>query len=61
MLISPALAHHDTIGGGGFSIEAILPLIFIVGAIVFFLVFVGRKKGGRRKSRRTGSSRKRHR
>ena len=61
MLISPALANHDTPGGGGISIEAILPLILIVGAIVCVLLFVGRKKGRRRKPRRAGSSHKRHR
>ncbi len=61
MLISPALAYHDTTGGGSFSIEAILPLIIIVVAIAFVLVFVGRKRGRRRKPRRAGSSHKRHR
>ena len=60
-MISPALAYHDTTGGGSFSIEAILPLIIIVVAIAFVLVFVGRKRGRRRKPRRAGSSRKRHR
>lgn len=60
MLISPALANHDTTGGG-VSIEAILPLILIVGAIALVLVFVGRKKGRRRKARRAGSGQKRRR
>ena len=60
MLISPALAYHGTTDGGGISIEAVLPLLLVAGAVVFVLVFVGRKKGRRRKPWRAGKSRKRN-
>ncbi len=49
MLISPALAHG--IGGGG---TAVGPLILLAVAVVFGLVYVGRKKWRARKPRRGG-------
>jgi hypothetical protein len=51
MLISPALAHHET-AGSGTTMGDILPLIIIAVALLFVLVFWGRKKGRKRKRRR---------
>jgi len=51
MLISPALAHHET-AGSGTMMGDILPLIIIAVALLFVLVFWGRKKGRKRKRRR---------
>ncbi len=58
MLISPALAYHGT-AGSDTAMGDILPLIVIVAALVFALVFWGRKKGSKRKRKR-GSRRKKH-
>ncbi len=56
MLISPALAFHGTAGSGTTMVD-ILPLIIVAVALLFALVFWGRKKGRKRKRRR-GSRRK---
>ncbi len=56
MLISPALAYHGT-AGSGTTMGAILPLIVVAAALLFALVFWGRKKGHKRKRKR-GSRRK---
>jgi hypothetical protein len=50
MLISPAFAHGT--GGGG---SAAGPLILLAIAIVFVLVYVGRKKWRAHKAVRQGS------
>ncbi len=51
MLISPAMAH----GFGGAGGTAVGPLILLAVAIVFVLVYVGRRKWRGRKLRRDGS------
>ncbi len=56
MLISPALAYHGT-AHSGMTMGAILPLIVVAAALMFALVFWGRKKGRKRKPTR-GSRRK---
>ncbi len=58
MLISPALAYHGT-AGHGTTMSAILPLIILVAALVFALVFWGRANG--RKGKRKRDSRKKKR
>ena len=50
MLISPAFAHGT--GGGG---TAVGPLILLAIAIVFVVVYVGKKKWRARKAVREGS------
>ncbi len=50
MLISPAFAHGT--GGGG---TAVGPLILLAIAVVFILVYLGRKKWRARKAAREGS------
>ena len=49
-MISPAFAHGT--GGGG---SAVGPLILLAIAIVFVLVYVGKKKWRARKAVREGS------
>ena len=53
---SPALAYHDTVGGGtatgsGASFEAFLPIVVVVVLVMVGIGFWGRKKG-KTKSRR---------
>ncbi len=53
---SPALAHHDTLGGGaatggGASFDAFLPIVVVVVLAMVGIGFWGRKKG-KSKSRR---------
>ncbi len=50
MLISPAFAHGT--GGGGSEVG---PLILLAIAVVFILVYLGRKKWRARKAMRQGS------
>ena len=42
LLISPAFAYHGG-GGGPIPIEAIWPVIILAVAIIFVLVFLGKK------------------
>ena len=55
MLISPALAFQDVAVhlpmGSGATIDGILPLIVILAVFLMSLVFLGRKKGRKRKRR----------
>ncbi len=51
MLISPALAYHGT-AGSGTTMGAILPLIVVAAALLFALVFWGRKKGRKQQKRK---------
>ncbi len=52
MLISPALAFHQTMGSGT-TMGGILPLIVILAVFLIALVFLGQKKGRKRKRRRS--------
>ena len=58
MLISPALAYHGT-ADSGTTMGAILPLIVVAAALMFALVFWGRKKGRKRKRKRGSRRNKR--
>ncbi len=58
MLISPALAFHQTMGSGT-TMGGILPLIVISAVLLIALVFWRGKKGRKRKRRRGSRKKKR--
>ncbi len=51
LLISPAFAYHGG-GSGPIPIEAIWPFIILAIAVIFVLVFLGKKRDKKRKKRK---------
>ncbi len=51
VLISPAFAYHGG-GGGPIPIEAIWPFIILGIAVIFALLFLGKKRDKKRKKRK---------